>query len=219
MGFNMTVCRVCFEAAVILMEHCSVCVGWHDRPPACRLLAKLAHLKTPASPSKLIAGGSLSSQKTYFVFSGIKTNSKILQFCKALSPAREKKQHLWVLSKLLLPNQSAVIGCLPRAILLVEDKCGAKLLLNHLQQFQMKLFTVAGCVPFSGSRNMNVLFSWGTGLNGRVESCVAQSYVTALMLLCYYSLPCSHVGCPPQNHQSLPPPLSFFSFYLFFYSQ
>lgn len=27
----------------------------------------------------------------------------------------------------------------------------------------MKLFTVAGCVPFSGSRNMNVLFSWGTG--------------------------------------------------------
>lgn len=151
MGFNMTVCRVCFEAAVIPVEYCSMCmcVGWHDRPPVCRLLTKLAHLKTPALASELIAGGSLSSQKTYFVFSGRKTNSRILQFCKALSPPREGKATS-VNPQWTAFTQSVCCYSLfaPEPFYLlktnVTPRLGAKLFLNHLQQFQMKLFTVAG---------------------------------------------------------------------------
>lgn len=61
--WNLT--RLCVMSILQLLgfthTRCGMCVWdaqWHNRPPACWLLAKLLHLKTPAPASMMSAGSS-----------------------------------------------------------------------------------------------------------------------------------------------------------------
>lgn len=78
----MTVCRVCFEAAVSLMERCSMCAG--------RQTYRVSAARKAGAPEN--SSFAEQADRRWLVVQS--EDSEILQFCKALSSAREEKQHL-----------------------------------------------------------------------------------------------------------------------------